>query len=186
MSAFGTVKDVGLTGGTPRFAPLELRSELHIRHPVERTALLAFGGLGLDTMPYDRIAARTDWCFLAFDEGAPDLPNVVQIPKRSTRPLDVMPICGRVIGKPGYSTFSEAARLGVPIVTFPRPGFAEAQVLVDGVADHCYHQILDRGDFFTEPWHFLDGEPDPPNRGATLGRDGSETVAQEIVSFLAG
>ena len=47
MSAFTNITDVGLTGGSPRFAIDELRTTWGITTPPEKTILLTFGGLGL-------------------------------------------------------------------------------------------------------------------------------------------
>ena len=53
-----------------------------------------------------------------------------------------MPVCGRLISKPGYSTFSEALRLEIPVVSIRREGFAEAQVLLEGIQNYASHQIV--------------------------------------------
>jgi hypothetical protein len=77
--------------------------------------LLTFGGLGLQQIPYENLTHFPDWQFITFDSSAPDLPNLVKITDHKYRPVDFMPICGRVVSKPGFSTFAEAVKLGVPI-----------------------------------------------------------------------
>ncbi len=187
MTAFDAVTEVGLTGGDPRFAPDELRAELGIRRTRERTVLLTFGGLGLSRMPYEAVAAHEDWLFLTHDAAAPELANLVRVPSRRLRPVDLMPLCSRVIGKPGYSTYSEATRLGVPIVAVPRTGFPEAEILLEGIRDHAYHQLLVSGEeFFEGSWDFLDEEPSPPCDPSPIALDGSEAVARQIVEYLEG
>ena len=130
MSAFPVVTETGLTGGTPRYEPQWLRDRWGLSIPPEQTVLLTFGGLGLQTVPYQQLARFTDWQFLTFDQEIPDLPNLIAVPRQGFRPVDVMPICSRVVSKPGFSTFSEACRLGLPIVTMTREDFAEGPVLV--------------------------------------------------------
>ncbi|MFM7325840.1 MAG: glycosyl transferase, partial [Nodosilinea sp.] len=61
MAAFPVVQEVGLTGGTPRYDTDHLRRRWQLEAPPERTILLTFGGLGLHTIPYDRLAAWPDW-----------------------------------------------------------------------------------------------------------------------------
>ncbi|MGD1938587.1 MAG: glycosyl transferase [Cyanophyceae cyanobacterium] len=192
MDSFPLITDVGLTGGTPQFSDDELRDRLSIpNRPKERTVLLTFGGLGLDAIPYDRLSYFSDWHFITFDRSAPDLPNLTRIadpvdPSRATRdyrPVDLLPICGKVVSKPGYSTFSEACRLGTPIISIERQGFAEAPVLLEGLRDYAYHQIVDGAEFFEGDWTFLKDDPTPPRLGADqLDKDGNGAIAQAIVN----
>ena len=102
MSAFTNIIDVGLTGGSPHFSPDELRSNWQINTTLEKTILLTFGGLGLQEIPYANISKFPDWQFITFDFLAPDLPNLIKVTNRQYRPVDFMPICGRIISKPGY------------------------------------------------------------------------------------
>ncbi|HEY9735536.1 MAG TPA: glycosyl transferase, partial [Trichocoleus sp.] len=122
MSAFPVIEDVGLTGGTPRYTPEELRSRWSLPAPSEKTVLLTFGGLGVEKIPYDTLQQFPDWQFLTFDQQAPDLPNLFKVPNRHLRPVDVMPLCSRLVSKPGFSTYSEACRLDLPILTLTREG----------------------------------------------------------------
>lgn len=184
MSSFMDIVDVGLTGGTPHGEPEELRRRLGLTAPRERTGLLTFGGLGITNLPYEGLARHPDWQLITHDQKAPGLPNLINIAGTGLRPVDVMPLCGRVIGKPGYSTFSEACRQDVAIVTMPRDDFAEAGVLNAGIRNHAHHQVITPDDLFRGDWSFLDVPPDPPQSPAPLGRDGTETVAGKIAHYL--
>lgn len=185
MDAFKAITDVGLTGGTPRYTTGDLRSRFQITAPVEKTILLSFGGLGLARLPYDRLPAFSDWQFITFDHSAPDLPNLCKITDRYLRPVDVMPLCGRVVSKPGFSTFSEACRLDIPIVTVTRDDFAEGPVLVSGVQAHSYHQVLQPEELLEGDWAFLRRDPQPPRIAEGLDKQGNETIAQAIIAQLA-
>jgi hypothetical protein len=184
MSAFPVVQAVGLTGGTPRYSPQELRSRWNLPQPAAQTALLTFGGLGLQDIPYRHLANFHDWQFLTFDHQAPDLPNLLKLPKHEMRPVDVMPLCGRVISKPGFSTFSEACRMDVPIVTITRDNFAEASILVDGIQDHAWHQVMSPEDFIESKWEFLRQPLNPPRTDQVLAKNGNEQIAGAIVEYL--
>lgn len=197
MTAFPHKLDVGLTGGTPHYDPAFLRQVLGLTTPPAQTVLLTFGGLGLQQIPYAGLVAFPDWQFLTFDPQAPDLPNVIALrrPAMQTqlselalqhlRPVDLMPLCGRVVSKPGFSTFSEACRLSVPIVTLTRDDFAEAALLIAGIQDYAYHQILTPDTFHQGTWEFLHQPPQPPRQGrAAIAKDGTETIAQAVVDTL--
>ncbi|PSB02432.1 glycosyl transferase [Merismopedia glauca] len=184
MNSFSAITDVGLTGGNPKYNETHLRQTFNINSSVEKTILLSFGGLGLDAIPYQNLARFPDWQFITFDANAPILNNLIKITNRDYRPVDFMPICDRVISKPGYSTFAEALKLNVPIVSLTRSGFAETPLLLAGIQDYAYHQILSPDVFFNGSWEFLEQPLQPPRLSTTLPKNGSEAIATEIVTYL--
>ena len=184
MSAFTNITDVGLTGGSPRFSIDELRSNWRINTPLEKTILLTFGGYGLQQIPYTNISKFPDWQFITFDFLAPDLPNLIKVTNRQYRPVDFMPICGRIISKPGYGTFSEATLLEVPVVTIPRDDFAEVAFMLAGLADYNHHQILTAPEFFQGDWDFLYQSPQPPKQTQVINKNGNETIAKAVIDYL--
>lgn len=185
MAAFPKVEDVGLTGGTPRYEPDDLRTQWNLQTPQSRTVLLTFGGLGLQSIPYQHLAQFPDWQFLTFDHGAPELANLFKVPRQGFRPVDVMPLCSQVVSKPGFSTFSEACRLNLPIVTITRNDFAEGPVLVDGMQNHSWHRVLTPEEFSQGEWEFLHQPLYPPRTTAAIAKHGNEQIASAIVNYLA-
>ena len=189
MSAFPVITDVGLTGGMPRYEFAdELRDIWGIIAPVKQTVLLTFGGLGLQQIPYDNLDSYPDWQFITFDQSnapsLPDLPNLLKISGHKYRPVDFMPLCGRVVSKPGYSTFAEALRVGVPIVSLTREEFAESALLIEGITNYAHHQILSQTEFFQGSWEFLNQSPQPPRRAQPLATDGNEAIAHAVVKYF--
>ncbi|MEL7315405.1 MAG: glycosyl transferase [Cyanobacteria bacterium J06559_3] len=185
MDAFNTITDVGLVGGSPRYEVDELRSRFNITAPTTRTVLLTFGGMGLAQIPYDRLKAFPDWQFITFDRKAPDLPNLCKVADRALRPVDFMPLCRRVVSKPGFSTFSEACRLNLPVVTVTRDDFAEGPLLIAGLQDHNPHQVLTPDELFEGDWTFLKEAPNPPRTMQQLSKTGNQDIAGAIVDFLS-
>jgi hypothetical protein len=184
MSAFTNITDVGLTGGSPHFIVDELRNNWGINTSPEQTILLTFGGLGLQAIPYHNLSKFPDWQFITFDVSAPELPNLIKVTNRQYRPVDFMPICGRIISKPGYGTFSEATRLQTPVVTIPRDDFAEAAFISAGITNYNHHQIVTAAEFFQGDWHFLYDSPQPPKQTQILDKNGNETIAQAVIDYL--
>ncbi|MGL4883518.1 MAG: glycosyl transferase [Waterburya sp.] len=184
MSAFPQITDVGLTGDTPRYNQLELRHKFALTAPQAQTILLTFGGLGLQAIPYQNLNHFPDWQFITFDRNAPNLPNLIKVVDESLRPLDFMPICGRVVSKPGYSTFSEALCCDVPVVSLTREDFAEAPVLLNSIQDFSQHQIISTTDFFQGDWNFLRQELLLPRQTKGLRKDGARAIAQEISQYF--
>jgi hypothetical protein len=184
MSAFPNITDVGVTGGLPRYPEDTLRSSWGIAAPVDRTVLLTFGGLGLQQIPYNNLRQFPDWQFITFDRSAPELPNLIKITDQQLRPVDFMPLCGRVVSKPGYGTFAEAVRVGVPIVTMTRADFAEAAFLIEGISNYSHHQILQPAEFFQSNWEFLHQTPQPPQQSQPIAKDGNEVIAHAVLKML--
>lgn len=183
MSAFPHITDVGLTGGTPRFDESELRATFNLHAPSEKMVLLTFGGLGLQEIPYNNIKDFSDWQFITFDEGAPDLPNLIKVRDRAYRPVDFMPLCGRIVSKPGYSTFAEALRLNASIVSLTREGFAESPVLLEGLQNYARHQILSSDEFFRGAWEFLHVPLSPARQPTPLPADGTDSIARALIDY---
>lgn len=210
MSPFPNIEDVGLTGGNPRYEEEQLKEYFRITSPPEKTVLLTFGGLGLDKLPYQNLELFPDWQFITFDANAPELPNLINVtnkpqkltsknpelasPKnnnlaknpRRIRPVDFMPICGRIVSKPGYSTFAEALRLETPVVSVSREGFAESALLLEGIQDCSYHQIITPAEFFEGDWEFLRKPLTPPRTSQKLDKNGGEAIARAVVEYLGG
>jgi hypothetical protein len=186
MPAFQAIEDVGLTGGRSRFTETELREKFQIRTNRERIILLTFGGYGISNLPYENLSDFPDWQFITFDSAAPEqFDNLLKLDGKAIRPVDVMPLCGRLIGKPGYGTIAEAMLHDIPTVLLPRSGFAEAQYLVEGVINYSPHQLLAPNEFESSRWEFLHQPLTPPKREQTLSKTGNETIVEAIAAYFS-
>jgi len=182
------VFDVGLTGGYPRHSSAEMRSLLGLKsklQPEKFTILLTFGGLSLNQIPYQNLALFPDWQFITFDRHAPELPNLTKIQSQTLRPVDVMPICDRVVSKPGYSTLAEAYRTNVPFICMTRDGFLEAQTLIAGVEDYTDHLIISPEQFYQTNWEFLNAPLIAPLKTPDLEKNGEIAIAQAVKTFFS-
>ncbi|MBM5795144.1 MAG: hypothetical protein FJ049_03335 [Cyanobacteria bacterium M_surface_7_m2_037] len=170
--------EVGLTPGRARHTPERLQQRLQLEAPRECTVLVGFGGLGLALEP----ALLQRWPqhqFLVSDRGLAGATNATLIPQ-DLRPLELMPLCGRILTKPGYSTFCEAMAAGIGIHLVRREGFAEAPVLEEALQQHGWHRLLSREQLERGDWQ-LD-QPLLPPRGGPLPSDGAEQAAAVILA----
>jgi hypothetical protein len=185
MAAFPTIEDVGLTGVSPRHSEAAMVAQFRLENiPKSHRILMTFGGLGLDRIPYENVQHFPDHRFFCFDRHAPDYPNLIRVDDNHYRPVDFMETCGCIISKPGYSTFSEACRLDLPIISIVRDGFAEAPVLLEGLQKYAHHQIIQLNELFESNWEFLHQPLQPPTTNQRLAKDGNETIAQAVVDFF--
>ncbi|AFY94686.1 hypothetical protein [Chamaesiphon minutus] len=185
MERFPVIEDVGLTGGDPKYLLEMIRTKFGLDRPKERTILMTFGGLSLDAIPYQNVSQFPDYQFITLDRHAPDLPNLVKALDLAVRPVDIMPLCDRVISKPGYCTYAEALKLQVPIVSITRAGFAESEIILNGMQDYGYHQVIEPEDFFAPNWDFLHRPLQPPRLTTKIATDGNRTIASSIVKYLS-
>jgi hypothetical protein len=173
---------VGLTASVPRWrgeALAQLARQLDLPAERARCVLISFGGMGLD------LAAAPLWrwpghVFIGPDAALARHPNGRVLPA-GVRPLDLMPLCGRLITKAGYSSFCEALSQDVGIHLVERHGFAEAAVLQQALQDHGWHRLLSRQAFAVGDWQ-LDQPLLPPRLGP-LPADGSTQAAAAIEAF---
>ncbi|MEM8602681.1 MAG: glycosyl transferase [Cyanobacteria bacterium P01_H01_bin.121] len=183
MAAFPQITDVGLTGGNPKYSVTELRAKLPLQQPPERTVMLSFGGLGIAELPYENCAQFPDWQFIQFGSQGPDLPNLLKLTDRHYRPVDLMPVCGAIVSKPGYGTFAEACRMGVPIITVTREHFAEAPLLLAGLKQIAHHRVITPQDLQQSGWEFLKDPLEAPTDPGAIGHDGNSEIAQAVVDY---
>jgi hypothetical protein len=185
MEVFPHKTSAGLLGGDPKYSEQKLRSTFGINIAKEKTILLTFGGLGLQSIPYQRLTEFPDYQFITFDGQAPKLDNLTIITDKIYRPVDLMPICGRVFSKPGFSTFAEALKLEIPIISLTREGFAEAEVLLEGLQNYGEHQIVPHQQFFDGNWDFLLESPHKPRLKQKLDNHGDRQIAEKIVAQIS-
>ena len=185
MSSFPNIEDVGLTGASPKHSAEYIRNKFNLDSD-RPTALLTFGGLSLQSIPYQNLANFSDWQFITFDRDAPDLPNLTKANGDRLRPVDLMVVCDRLITKPGYGTLAEALRVGVPIVCLTREGFLEAETLIAGVKNYAKHLIISPQEFYKGDWSFLNTPFQAPSLAGvhSLNMDGEVKITQLISEYF--
>jgi len=170
---------IGLTVSTPRLDPERLAADLQLPSDRERCVLISFGGLG---KTYDPALLRLwpEHLLIGPDPALAAEPNGRVLPA-GVRPLDLMPLCSRLITKPGYSSFAEAFSQGLGIHLVRRSGFAEAPVLEQALQRHGHHRLLEPAAFEAGRWE-LDQSLHPPG-GAPLPLDGARKAAEALVQL---
>ena len=170
---------LGLTAGRPRLDGERLAEQLALPADRQRCVLIGFGGLGVSLDPA-LLARWPGHVFIGADPALASLPNGRLLPA-GIRPLELLPRCGRMLTKPGYSSFSEALSAGVGLHLVRREGFAEAPLLEAALQRHGWHRLLSQEQFRRGDWQ-LD-QPLLPPRQAPLPVDGTEQAAAALVAF---
>lgn len=170
---------VGLTPGCARHPAAQLRHRLQLSTPVERTVLVGFGGLGLDLAP-QLLQRWPQHHFLVNDASMAEAAANASLIPPDLRPLELMPLCSRILTKPGYSTFCEALAAGLGVHLVRREGFAEAPVLEAALQRHGWHRFLSRLQLEQGDWQ-LD-QPLIAPEAAALPSDGASQAAAVIIA----
>ena len=172
---------VGLVAARPRPLPRPLKE--HLLQVENELVLVGFGGLGVSIAP-QCFAQWPEHHFLLPTPPNPALSNALAAVDNLTllpegvRPLDVMPYCQRLLGKPGFSTFAEALSTGTGLHVVERAGFSEAAALMTGLCTHGFHRLISRSGFDQGAWE-LDLPLIPP-LADPLPLDGAQTAALQI------
>jgi len=170
---------IGLTAGSPRLDPAVLAQQLDLPPERDRCVLVSFGGLGLSLAP-ELLLRWPDHVFITADPQLAAAANARLLPP-GVRPLEVMGLCGRLLTKPGYSSFCEALSAGVGVHLVHREGFAEAPVLEAALVRHGWHRLLSQEQARSGDWQ-LD-QPLLPPQGQALAIDGCAQAASAIEAF---
>src|SRR3989454_10769337 len=130
MEAFRTIVDVGpvaeLTTPDPSLLRALVGAEAH-----ERVVLVAFGGIALDGLPFDRLARMNGDRFVV---SGPVPDGTERIRSSASVPMafgSLLASADLIVTKPGYSTVVKAVAYRAPVVYVRRYNFADEAVLVD-------------------------------------------------------
>jgi glycosyl transferase family 1 len=136
MSAFRAIEDVPLISRAPSALRAVLRARLGLS-PAERVVLLSFGGLGLDGLQPELLAALPEYTFLATErEVAPGErrpANLRLLPMVQRNYDDIVAACDVVVSKPGFGIVASCLASRVPLLYTDRGNFAEFPILVAGL-----------------------------------------------------
>ena len=170
-------------GPPPDAAALQrLRCDLGLQAPRERTVLICFGGLGLqvDARALESLDHR--WTVVDFGDCLPPAPVVLKPPPLLT-PQQLMPLCGRVLTKPGFGTISEALGNHCGLVLVERQGFAESAALTAAVQRHGFHRFISVQQLQSGEWGL--SQPLLPPLLGPLASDGAHHASRSLAIALS-
>jgi CheY-like chemotaxis protein len=175
MAIFKKLIDIGPIAEPAPSARGQLTEFLKLA-PGERTVLIGFGGIPLDSLPFDILESLTGYRFL-FDGSIPSTSR--RFVSTKSLPFSFKTLLASVdvlMTKPGYGTLVEAVALQTPLVYVRRYNFADEQPLVDYLHRYGRGVELSLSDFEKGEWDLiltkalempvLQTDPLPPTGGA--------------------
>ena len=151
LEAFRTIVDVGPVAQLATPGPSMLRAAVGAQAH-ERVVLVAFGGIALDGLPFNRLDRMTDYRFVV--SGAVPA-EARRIHLSDSIPLSFSALLASadiVVTKPGYATVVEAAAYRRPVVYVRRYNFADEAGLVDYLHRYGRAVELSADDFTSGRW----------------------------------
>jgi hypothetical protein len=184
MSNFPRITDIGPIADPVPSAHNQLTEFLGLA-PGEYTVLVGFGGIPLDSLPFDRLGSLAGYRFL-FDGSIP--PGSNRFVSASALPFSFKTLLASVdviMTKPGYGTLVEAVALQTPMVYVRRYNFADEQSLVDYLHRYGKGVELSMNDFVQGQWRAaLQKVFDLPPAITPPPPTGANEAAAELVKLL--
>jgi UDP:flavonoid glycosyltransferase YjiC (YdhE family) len=146
--------------------------------------LLSFGGIGLDTLPLERLQEMSEFHFVATGAGtSQDNFQILHGPQR--RYEDLLRAVDVVVTKPGYGIVADVLAHRVPILYTDRGEFSEYPFLVAALNDLATAEFIPQaalrsGDLRTYLRRVLAKKPNW--QPALL--DGANKAAEHILAFM--
>jgi CheY-like chemotaxis protein len=175
MTIFKKLIDIGPIAESAPSAREQLIEYLGLA-PGEHTVLVGFGGIPLDSLPFDILESLTGYRFL-FDGLIPSTSK--RFVSTKSLPFSFKTLLASVdvlMTKPGYGTLVEAVALQTPLVYVRRYNFADEQPLVDYLHRYGRGVELSLSDFEKGEWDLIltkalempaiQTDPPPPTGGA--------------------
>jgi hypothetical protein len=151
LSVFSNVVDIGPIAETAYSRREDIRKHLGVNES-ERLVLLAFGGIALESLPWEQMQQMQGYHFIV---STPPIRPSPRIHVDSTIPHSFSTLIASVdlvMTKPGYGTIIEAVTHGVPVVYVRRYNFADEPPLVEFLHQYGRGQELSLIDFLAGKW----------------------------------
>lgn len=151
MEVFQHVIDIGAIAEPASSAREPLAKHLRLAQG-EQAVLVGFGGIPLDSLPFDRLESLTGYRFLFDGSVPPESTRCISIKSFPFSFKTLMASVDVIMTKPGYGTSVEAVALQTPMVYVRRYNFADEQPLVDYLHRYGQGAELSMTDFVQGNW----------------------------------
>ncbi len=184
ITAFRAMDDIGPIAepSTPERA--RLRRSLGA-DDADRIILVGFGGIPLDTLPFEHMEAMPASRFI-FDGPVPNwVSRVVPLSALGLPFKRVLASVDLILTKPGYGTIVESVALDIPVVYVRRYNFADEQSLVDYLHRYGRGVELSRDDFYRGAWESaVQLALERPPSASPPPLSGQEDAAQVLARYV--
>jgi hypothetical protein len=151
LPSFPRVLDIGPIAEPAAARRRELRAHLQL-DGAEQLVLVGFGGIPLESLPWDRMNRLQGFHFLIDGTPAQNSPRIHAISSIPFSFKTILASVDVVMTKPGYGTIVEAVAMGLPVIYVRRYNFADEPPLVDFLHRYGRSIELSLPDFASGHW----------------------------------
>lgn len=151
MPAFPCAIDIGPIAAPLPPAKAHIRAQLHIPDQ-DALVLVAFGGIRLESLPFDLMESMPGIHFLIDGPVPPHHRRVHSLATLSERFSAILSSVDVIMTKPGYGTTLEAVAALVPVIYVRRYDFTEEEQIVAYLHRYGRGVELSRADFLEARW----------------------------------
>jgi len=184
MPSFTKVCDVGPIAEPGASCRNELRVRLGLAE-TEQLVLIGFGGIQIDSLPWDRMKQMRGYRFIV--DGRPAQTSS-RIHPLSTLPYSFKTLLASVdivLTKPGYGTIVEAVALGLPVVYVRRYNFADEPPLVAFLHRYGRGSELSLTDFVSGYWQpAFEAVQNPSSTPVSIPCTGAHDAAGYLATYF--
>lgn len=187
LNLFTTMCDIGPIAEAAVSRRSELRAHLGVAEH-EQLVLVGFGGIPLESLPWQRMTAMNGYRFIVDGVRAQTAPRVHPLTSLPFSFKTVMASVDVIITKPGYNTIVEAVELGLPVIYVRRYNFADEASLVNFLRQHGRSYELSHSDFASGHWkpaldsfRTITARGNPPSPPPCTG---ASDAARQLVRFF--
>jgi len=147
--------------------------------------LLSFGGLGLERLPWNKLAHQQEYIIVTTGIARNLEGNLLTLPVQQIEYLDLLSASDAIVTKPGYGIVADVLSHHLPILYTERGQFAEYPRLVQALSENATAEFIPQDELLAgnlQPYisRLLAKQPNWPN----LELNGAQVAAEMILSIL--
>jgi L-arabinokinase len=147
--------------------------------------LLSFGGLGLDSLPWDQLQALDDFYFIATGPMKKSQANFLMLSDPQPHYEDLVRAADVIVTKPGYGIVADVLSHQVPILYTDRGEFAEYARLVEALTECATAEYIPQNELLAgRIGPYLSRLLSKPSHWRKIRMDGASAAAQKILELL--
>jgi UDP:flavonoid glycosyltransferase YjiC (YdhE family) len=149
--------------------------------------LLSFGGMGLNSLPWDRLKGLKDFFFVATGPGEVSRGNLLVLSDAQRHYEDLLRGVDVIVTKPGYGIVADVISHHVPILYTDRGEFPEYPRLVEALHDCATAEYLPQSELLAgNVGSYLEVLLSKNSNWPRMPVDGADVAAQEILRLCEG
>jgi UDP:flavonoid glycosyltransferase YjiC (YdhE family) len=184
MSMFPNRRAIPWVTRVSRLTKEEARREFNL--PQSATlVLLSFGGMGLNSLPWDRFKGLKDFFFVAIGPAEVSQSNLIVLSEAQHHYEDLLRGVDVIVTKPGYGIVADVISHHVPMLYTDRGEFPEYPKLVEALHDCATAEYIPQSELRAgNVGSYLDRLLSKQPHWPSINLDGANVAAETIIGLL--